>query len=117
MVQDRSSLAKCLIDSTKTTELSQIWPFPSVIIMHYIYDFVHNKSSFTIWSCFTLIVCIQIVHYSMSSLLPAIKHLERTLQATFIIDDSKNVSAQFSEHLFIFSIRTFSDRQSPINFR
>lgn len=40
----------------------------------------------------------------MSSLFPAIKHLERTFQATFIIDDSKNVSAQFSGHLFIFSI-------------
>lgn len=36
----------------------------------------------------------------MSSLLPAIKHLERTFQAIFIIDDSKNVSAQFSGHLF-----------------
>lgn len=38
----------------------------------------------------------------MSSLLPAMKHLERTFQATFIIDDSKNVSTQFSGHLFIF---------------
>lgn len=77
--------------------------------------------SFTIWSWFTLqllfVSKLFTYHFSMSSLLPAIKHLERTFQAAFIIDDSKNVSAQFSRHLFIFSIRTFSDRQSPINFR
>lgn len=77
--------------------------------------------SFTIWSWFTLqllfVSKLFTYHFSMSSLLPAIKHLERTFQAAFIIDDSKNVSAQFSGHLFIFSIRTFSDRQSPINFR
>lgn len=32
-------------------------------------------------------------HNSLSSLLPAIKHLERALQATFIIDDSQIVQA------------------------
>lgn len=42
------------------------------------------------------------------SLLPTVKHLERTFQATFIINDSQKVCAQFSGHLFIFTIRTFS---------
>lgn len=52
-------------------------------------------------------------HYFMSSLLLTIKHLEQTFPETSIINDSKNVSAQFSGHLFIFSIRTLQIENSP----
>lgn len=88
--------------------------------MHYIlyYILLITEPSFII-IFFLHFLTIWTVHISLLQvlLLPAIKHLERTFQATSIIDDSKNVSAQFSGHLFIFSIRTFPDRQSPINFR
>lgn len=119
MVQNRSILAKCLIDSSKTTQLSQILLFSSRIIMDYLFKLRSSPLQFGLVLHFHTYFVSELYtyHYSMSSLLSAIKHLERTFQATFIIDDSKNVSPQFSGHLFIFSIRTFSDRQSPINFR
>lgn len=76
--------------------------------MPYVFHFVNNYGvllyNFVLVLHLLFVSELHTYHYSMSSLFPAIKHLERTFQATFIIDDSKNVSAQFSGHLFIFSI-------------
>lgn len=103
----------CLTDS-KTTQLTKSLTSPYHLETYVL--FCNQRSpplQFDLVLHLLFISELYTYHYSMSSLLLTIKHLEQTFPETSIINDSKNVSAQFSGHLFIFSIRTLQIENSP----